>query len=125
MDVEVTFGFGALEVVVGAAEVVSSVGSAGFAEVVEGAGCAEVVVSLPLVGSGFGALDVVVGAGVCSVVVTAGVLMTSVLTVIASALSHATSSGCQPRVQLSGKGWISLVQRCGRSRWNGLRRYQG
>ncbi len=64
------------------------VGSAGFAEVVEGAGCAEVVVSLLLVGSGSGALDVVVGAGVCSVVVTAGVLMTSVLTVIASALSH-------------------------------------
>ncbi|MEY8576838.1 hypothetical protein AALI21_00795 [Corynebacteriaceae bacterium 6-324] len=62
-------------------------------EVTSGFGALEVVVSLLLVGSGFGSLDVVVGARVCSVVVAAGVLVTSVLTGIASALSHATSSG--------------------------------
>ena len=97
------FGFGAFDVVVGVAEVVSSVGSAGLAEVVEGAGFAEVFVALVLVGFGFGAfevvdsttgaLEVVVGAVVCSVVVATGVLVTSVLTGMESALSHATSSG--------------------------------
>ena len=74
-----------------------------------GFGVLEVVVSLVedgfaslVVGSGLGALEVVdstagvsevVGAGTCSIVVSAGVLATSVLTGIASALSHATSKG--------------------------------